>query len=105
MVCSPSLPPSTNDYLFIGKNRLLTIFSRPCTVAGGKKRGFCRLFTATVVSQCEEIFVQGVADDRRDALAAGAIAKVPCQLDLRATAAGAAIADVERVQAEVRMIV
>jgi hypothetical protein len=27
----------------IGKNRLLTIFSRPYTVSGGKKRGFCRL--------------------------------------------------------------
>jgi hypothetical protein len=28
---------------FIGENRLLTIFSRPYTDTGGKKRGFCRL--------------------------------------------------------------
>ena len=28
---------------FIGKNRLLTIFSRPYTDAAGKKRGFCQL--------------------------------------------------------------
>jgi hypothetical protein len=28
----------------MGKNRLLTIFSRPYTVPGGKKRGFFRLF-------------------------------------------------------------
>jgi hypothetical protein len=27
----------------MGKNRLLTIFSRPRLLAGGKKRGSCRL--------------------------------------------------------------
>jgi hypothetical protein len=33
----------------IGKNRLLTIFSRPYTSSGGNKLDFCRLRGETVV--------------------------------------------------------